>query len=40
VDTTDSVDTDDRDRYDLDKEIDVSIRNIIQNIIYDKNKND
>lgn len=40
ADTTDTTDTDDRDGYELDKEIDVSIRNIIQQIIYDKNKDD
>jgi hypothetical protein len=40
TDTADTTDTDDRDGYELDKEIDVSIRNIIQQIIYDKNKDD
>ena len=40
TDTADTTDTDDRDGYELDKEIDISIRNIIQNIIYDKNKDD
>jgi hypothetical protein len=37
ADTTDTADTDEDG---LDKEIDVSIRNIIQHIIYDKNKDD
>ena len=40
ADTPDTTDTDDRDGYELDKEIDASIRNIIQQIIYDKNKDD
>jgi hypothetical protein len=47
ADTTDTTntadtaaDTDDGDGYELDKEIDASIRNIIQHIIYDKNKDD
>jgi hypothetical protein len=40
ADTADTTDTDDRDGYELDKEIDASIRNIIQQIIYDKNKDD
>lgn len=35
-----SADTADTDEDGLDKEIDVSIRNIIQHIIYDKNKDD
>jgi hypothetical protein len=40
ADTTDTADTADTDEDGLDKEIDVSIRNIIQHIIYDKNKDD
>jgi hypothetical protein len=40
ADTTDTTDTADTDEDGLDKEIDVSIRNIIQHIIYDKNKDD
>ena len=40
TDTTDTADTADTDEDGLDKEIDVSIRNIIQHIIYDKNKDD
>ena len=40
TDTTDTTDTADTDEDGLDKEIDVSIRNIIQHIIYDKNKDD
>ena len=40
TDTTDTADTADNDEDGLDKEIDVSIRNIIQHIIYDKNKDD
>jgi hypothetical protein len=39
TDTADTADTDE-DGYELDKEIDASIRNIIQQIIYDKNKDD
>ena len=38
--STDTADTADTDEDGLDKEIDVSIRNIIQHIIYDKNKDD
>ena len=40
ADTPDTTDTADTDEDGLDKEIDVSIRNIIQHIIYDKNKDD
>ena len=41
ADTTDTTDTTDTaDGYELDKEIDASIRNIIERIIYDKNKDD
>ena len=40
ADNTDTTDTADTDEDGLDKEIDVSIRNIIQHIIYDKNKDD
>jgi len=40
TDNTDNTDTADTDEDGLDKEIDVSIRNIIQHIIYDKNKDD
>jgi hypothetical protein len=44
ADTTDTADTtdsaDSADRYELDKELDASIRNIIERIIYDKNKDD
>lgn len=40
ADTADTTDTADTDEDGLDKEIDVSIRNIIQHIIYDKNKDD
>ena len=39
ADTADTADTEE-DGYELDKEIDASIRNIIQQIIYDKNKDD
>jgi hypothetical protein len=38
--SADNTDTADTDEDGLDKEIDVSIRNIIQHIIYDKNKDD
>lgn len=38
--SADTADTADTDEDGLDKEIDVSIRNIIQHIIYDKNKDD
>ena len=38
--SADTADTDDGDGYELDKEIDASIRNVIQQIIYDKNKDD
>jgi hypothetical protein len=41
ADTTDTTDTaDTADTYELDKELDASIRNVIQQIIYDKNKDD